>query len=94
MGISEDLTKASCYTINIGELMQELSTSTIIEDDKVVITPVHITELLNLLVAKITETLKECEGKDFIVRLPNTFLYKTIVELVKVLGIEFKYEFV
>ena len=80
---NETLKDLGCYTQNLGELLTDLSVSAALEGDKVVIDYTNVLQILQLLHDNIAETLQECEGKQLIFRIPNTFIAKTLVTTLK-----------
>lgn len=80
---NETLKNLGCYTQNLGELFTDLSVSAALEGDKVVIDYTNVLQILQLLHDNVAETLQECEGKQLIFRIPNTFIAKTLVTTLK-----------
>ena len=80
---NETLKDLGCYTQNLGELLTDLSVSAALEGDKVVIDYTNVIQIIQLLHDNVAETLQECEGKQLIFRIPNTFIAKTLVTTLK-----------
>ena len=80
---NETLKDIGCYTQNLGELLTDLSMSAALEGDKVVIDYINVLQIIQLLHDNVAETLQECEGKQLIFRIPNTFIAKTLVTTLK-----------
>ena len=80
---NETLKDLGCYTQNLGELLTDLSMSAALEGDKVVIDYTNVLQIIQLLHDNVAETLQECEGKQLIFRIPNTFIAKTLVTTLK-----------
>ncbi len=93
--MNEALKDAGCYTMNLGEMLTDLSTAATFEGDKVKVSYTSVLQLIQILHDNIAETLKECEGKDFVITLPQGLIgttVKTLVEDVLKLKINFEVE--
>lgn len=93
--MNEDLKKAGCYTINFGEMLTDLSNTSTFEDGKVKISYNNVLQLIQILHDNIAETLQECEGKTFVITVPNGLIgsaIQTIVKDVFKLNINFEVE--
>jgi len=92
---NETLKDIACYTINFGEALADLSTSATFEGDKVKINYNNVLQLIQILHDNIAETLQECEGKTFVITVPNGLIgsaIQTIVKDVFKLNINFEVE--
>lgn len=92
---NETLKDVGCYTMNLGEMLTDLSTSATFEGDKVKVSYQNVLQLIQILHDNIAETLQECEGKSFVITLPEGLIgatIKTLVEDVLKLKINFEVE--
>lgn len=80
--MNEDLKKAGCYTINFGEMLTDLASTSTFEDGKVKISYANVLQLIQLLHDNIAETLQECEQKELVITLPKGLIGATIKTLV------------
>jgi len=95
--MNEALKDAGCYTMNLGEMLTDLSTAATFEGDKVKVSYQNVLQLIQILHDNIAETLQECEGKEFVITLPKGLIgstIKTLVEDVLKLKINFEDEVV
>ena len=69
--MNEALKDAGCYTMNLGEMLTDLSTAATFEGDKVKVSYTNVLQLIQILHDNIAETLQECEGKEFVITLPK-----------------------
>ena len=95
--MNEALKDAGCYTMNLGEMLTDLSTAATFEGDKVKVSYQNVLQLIQILHDNIAETLNECEGKEFVITLPKGLIgstIKTLVEDVLKLKINFEDEVV
>lgn len=81
--MNETLKDLGCYTMNLGEMLTDLSTSATFEGDKVKVNYQNVLQLVQLLHDNIAETLQECEGKNFVITVPNNLIGATIQTIVK-----------
>lgn len=92
---NETLKDLGCYTMNLGEMFTDLSTAASFEGDKVKISYNNVLQLIQILHDNIVETLQECEGKKFVITVPNGLIgsaIQTIVKDVFKLNINFEVE--
>lgn len=92
---NETLKDLGCYTMNLGEMFTDLSTAASFEGDKVKISYNNVLQLIQILHDNIAETLQECEGKMFVITVPNGLIgsaIQTIVKDVFKLNINFEVE--
>ena len=90
---NETLKDLGCYTQNLGEMLTDLSVSAAFEGDKVKIDYTSVIEILKVIHDNVAETMQECEGKELIFVIPDTFIAKTLVAAIKdITKIDFKYE--
>lgn len=80
--MNEALKDAGCYTMNLGEMLTDLSSSATFEGDKVKVSYNNVLQLIQILHDNIAETLQECEGKEFVITLPKGLIGSTIKTLV------------
>ncbi len=80
--MNEALKDAGCYTMNLGEMLTDLSSSATFEGDKVKVSYSNVLQLIQILHDNIAETLQECEGKEFVITLPKGLIGSTIKTLV------------
>ncbi len=91
--MNEDLKKVGCYTINVGEMLTDLSETSTFEGDKIKISYTNILQLIQLLHDNIAETLQECEQKQLVITLPKGLIGSTIKTLVEdVLKLKINFE--
>jgi len=91
--MNEALKDAGCYTMNLGEMLTDLSTAATFEGDKVKVSYSNVLQLIQILHDNIAETLKECEGKEFVITLPKGLIGSTIKTLVEdVLKLKINFE--
>ena len=91
--MNEALKDAGCYTMNLGEMLTDLSSSATFEGDKVKISYQNVLQLIQILHDNIAETLQECEGKEFVITLPKGLIGSTIKTLVEdVLKLKINFE--
>jgi len=81
--MNEALKDAGCYTMNLGEMLTDLSSSATFEGDKVKVSYQNVLQLIQILHDNIAETLQECEGKQFVITLPKGLIGTTIKALVE-----------
>ena len=91
--MNEALKDAGCYTMNLGEMLTDLSTAATFEGDKVKVSYQNVLQLIQILHDNIAETLQECEGKEFVITLPKGLIGSTIKTLVEdVLKLKINFE--
>jgi len=91
--MNEALKDAGCYTMNLGEMLTDLSTAATFEGDKVKVSYTNVLQLIQILHDNIAETLQECEGKEFVITLPKGLIGSTIKTLVEdVLKLKINFE--
>ena len=91
--MNEALKDAGCYTMNLGEMLTDLSTAATFEGDKVKVSYQNVLQLIQILHDNIAETLQECEGKQFVITLPKGLIGSTIKTLVEdVLKLKINFE--
>ena len=91
--MNEALKDAGCYTMNLGEMLTDLSSSATFEGDKVKVSYQNVLQLIQILHDNIAETLQECEGKQFVITLPKGLIGSTIKTLVEdVLKLKINFE--
>lgn len=91
--MNEALKDAGCYTMNLGEMLTDLSTAATFEGDKVKVSYTNVLQLIQILHDNIAETLQECEGKQFVITLPKGLIGSTIKTLVEdVLKLKINFE--
>lgn len=91
--MNEALKDAGCYTMNLGEMLTDLSSSATFEGDKVKVSYQNVLQLIQILHDNIAETLQECEGKEFVITLPKGLIGSTIKTLVEdVLKLKINFE--
>jgi len=81
--MNEALKDAGCYTMNLGEMLTDLSTAATFEGDKVKISYNNVLQLIQILHDNIAETLQECEGKNFVITVPSGLIGSAIQTIVK-----------
>lgn len=83
------LGKSECYLGNLAELAARLDDVTVTDEDgKIILDLKGTVAVINTVWSQVKETVKECEGKDLEVNLPDGIIGNILAAALGVIGIQ------